>query len=114
MREGWRRGDVGPERCQVVQMPDDGRIVVLFCVLPGAHTPGKSAQLISCCLDGIDAGESGHLGWLPPQLGDQRADRAVDRGEHWSLHGHFHTEVRAKPLPCCAFRWIVNAESGRS
>jgi hypothetical protein len=37
---------MGFERCQVVQMPDDSRIVVFFAVPPSAYAPRECAELV--------------------------------------------------------------------
>lgn len=71
--------DMRFERGEIVDVPDDGRIVVLASALAGQYPPGKRAELVGRCLDGINAQEGCDLRRLVLSQGDERAERSCDR-----------------------------------
>ncbi len=50
-----RGRDARLQRCQIVQMPNDGRIIAFGAALANADPPGERAQLVRRGLDRIDA-----------------------------------------------------------
>src|SRR6185312_8451632 len=92
-REVWRGRGARFQCCQVVQVSDDRRIVLVGTTVTDADPPGEGTQLVRRGLHRIDAGEGRHFGCVALRLCDQRADRSFDRRQGGALERHFDSQV---------------------
>src|SRR5271166_1825091 len=74
-----QRDDGFLERGEIVQVADDGGIVVVAATPPRMHPPSERAQLVGRCLDRIHAQEGRYLRRLLLCHADQRRDRPRNR-----------------------------------
>ena len=94
------------ERRQIVQMPDDRRIVVRASPRR-AH--GRARRARSACRRRSRRDRRTETLQLRPaalRRGDQRADRARDRRHRRRAKRHLDADMRPQPLPCPELRAI--------
>ena len=89
------------ERGEIVQVADDGGIVVRASPPPGMHAPGERAQLVGRRFDRIDAGKAATSGgWPSACLISEPIGRTIG-GKRRRLQTHLDTHMRAQPAARC-------------
>lgn len=99
VREAAGGRDGFPERGEIVQVADDGGVVLDASPLPCMHTPGKGAEFVGRGFDRIHTEERWNLRRFPLRHADQRTNRPRGRRQRRGRERHLDPQMRTQAWP---------------